>query len=135
MNRLGVENERVLQRSPSPDTLALSRTLIVATRWVRQRQGYIQARRLSHEMFIVSCADPLVHGEGHTRLLDMARTTADTAGSMDWSMDGNSKHENRETSRARRTTSSTAVWKPHRGYHGHERNRGVRWIHNTVESN
>ena len=31
-------------------------------------------------MYIVSCADPLVHGEGNTRSIDMARATVDTAG-------------------------------------------------------
>ena len=52
---------------------------------------------MSPEMYIVSCADPLVQGEGNTRSIVMARTTADTAGSTERSMDGNFKHENRET--------------------------------------
>ena len=78
--------------------------------------------------------DLLVHGEGNTRSTVLARATEGSAGSMNRSMGGNSKHENRETPRARRRKSPTAVRKPLRGYHGHERDRGVRWIHSTDES-
>jgi hypothetical protein len=85
-------------------------------------------------MYNVSCADLLVQREGNTRSTVMARANVDTAGSMDRRMGGNSKHENRETPRARRRKSPTTVRKPLRGYHGHERDRGVRWIHSTDES-